>query len=292
MRVRTGTVVNLTLETLYEALQWLPTQPRKQGAQKDDWMWTLRSAENRPLLRWLEDGPLIVVDEGRGVPKLKARLMATGQEGTFGESGERYSAMVDETPVGSRELLARVDFASGSDAGMESMLGFRQDLGYTGSVQSVAALSVQPEVGGGAGQGLAEWAVKSWETARLGESIEVEAGSTAVMAQLPGARRTARTLPFANLRWQGGTTSVSYRMSSFVPSRRTSDETEARGWMPAVTLQDGGVAFAHGLHQEIGWERQTEKTGMRVTVFSDHIQNPVLEAATRLADRNDCLGAL
>ena len=79
---------------------------------KDDWAWTLRSAANRPLLRWLEDGPLVVVSDGSGAaPKLKARLMATGQEGTFGESGERFSASVEDTPTDSRELLARVDFS-------------------------------------------------------------------------------------------------------------------------------------------------------------------------------------
>ena len=28
VRVRTGTVVNLTLNTLYEVMQWLPAEPR------------------------------------------------------------------------------------------------------------------------------------------------------------------------------------------------------------------------------------------------------------------------
>ena len=131
IHVRRDTVVNLTLNTLYEVMQWLPAQPRAANAQKDDWAWTLRSAANRPLLRWLEDGPLVVVSDGSGArPKLKARLMATGNEGTFGESGERITASVENTPSDSRELLARVDFAPGTDAGMESMLGFRQDLGF------------------------------------------------------------------------------------------------------------------------------------------------------------------
>ena len=92
-------VVNLTLNTLYEVMQWLPAEPRSQFHAKDDWEWTLRSAANRPLLRWLEDGPLVVVSDGTGAaPKLKARLMATGQAGTFGESGERFSASVEDTP--------------------------------------------------------------------------------------------------------------------------------------------------------------------------------------------------
>jgi len=76
---------------------------RAGGDQKDDWAWTLRSAANRPLLRWLEDGPLVVVSDGSGAaPKLKARLIATGQAGTFGEGGERYSASVEDTPANSR----------------------------------------------------------------------------------------------------------------------------------------------------------------------------------------------
>jgi hypothetical protein len=115
------------------------------NAQKDDWKWTLRSAANRPLLRWLEDGPLVVVSDGSGAPKLKARLVATGQEGTFGESGERLRP-VEETPANSRELLAQRGFCAGTDAGMESMLGFRQDLGFAGSVQSVAAVAIHPEI--------------------------------------------------------------------------------------------------------------------------------------------------
>jgi len=42
--------------------------------------------------------------------------MATGQAGTFGESGQRFSATVEDTPSNSRELLARVDFEPNTDA--------------------------------------------------------------------------------------------------------------------------------------------------------------------------------
>ena len=107
VRVRTTAVVNLTLNTLYEVMEWLPSQPRTSQTEPDDWKWTLRSAANRPLLRWLEDGPLVVVSDGSaGSHKLKARLVATGQQGAFGESGERVAAAVEETPSNSRELLA------------------------------------------------------------------------------------------------------------------------------------------------------------------------------------------
>src|SRR3569833_2122461 len=178
VRVRTAAVVNLTLNTLYEVMQWLPAEPKRANGNKDDWEWTLRSAANRPLLRWLEDGPLVVVADRPGAkPRLKARLMATGQDGTFGESGERFTASVEDTPSESRELLARVDFAPNSNEGMESMLGFRQDLGFAGSVESLAAISIHPVVEGPDGAGLDEAMMRSAETINLGDEFEIEAGA-------------------------------------------------------------------------------------------------------------------
>ena len=294
VRVHTGTVVNLTLNTLYEVMQWLPAEPRGRNPQKDDWAWTLRSAANRPLLRWLEDGPLVVVSDGSGAaPRLKARLMATGQEGTFGESGERFSATVEDTPSDSRELLARVDFAPDSDAGMESMLGFRQDLGVAGSVQSVAAVSIHPEIDGpGKQQGLDEAAIRTWETIHLGDEFDVEVGSTEVVGRFAGqsSAPVAAALPNAAVDWRGGNSSVGYRVATLVPGRAQSDETQAGAWLPQVSVRNGQLVLERGLHQEIGWERNTDASGMSVQVFADSIHNPVLEAMNRFAGANS--GAL
>lgn len=281
VRVRSNTVVNLTLSTLYEVMQWLPAQPRAASAQKDDWAWTLRSAANRPLLRWLEDGPLVVVSDGSGTrPKLKARLMATGQEGTFGESGERLTASVETTPEGSRELLARVDFAPGSDAGIESMLGFRQDLGFAGSVQSVAAVSIHPEMSAGGANGLDEAAIRSWEEINLGDEFEVEVGAEQVMARLrqDAPQTVLASLPFATVTWRKGDSAVHYRMATSIPAI-AADESSARYWLPAVTVRNGAPVLERGLHQEIGWRRVNENSAMEILVYHDAMENPVLEAA-------------
>ena len=292
VRVRANTVVNLTLSTLYEAVQWLPSAPRAGNAQQDDWAWTLRLAANRPLLRWLEDGPLVVVSDGSGAaPKLKARLMATGQEGTFGESGERFSASVEETPSNSRELLARVDFAPDTDAGMESMLGFRQDLGFAGSVQSVAAVAIHPEVdaagleGSAGAEGLDEAAIRSWETLQLGDEFDAEAGSTQVLARF--AEHSAGTLvaamPFGSVAWRDGDSAVRYRIATALPASQSADESEAQAWLPQLSMRNANLAVGHGLHQEIGWERRTDLSGMAVLLFADRIDNPVIEAMGRFA---------
>jgi hypothetical protein len=292
VRVRTGTIVNLTLSTLYEVMQWLPSEPRAVNAQKDDWKWTLRSAANRPLLRWLEDGPLVVVSDGSGAkPKLKARLMATGREGTFGESGERISAAVEETPSNSRELLARVDFAPDSDAGMESMLGFRQDLGFAGSVQSVAAIAIHPEIDAPEGEGnsdtggLDEAAMRSWEHLQLGDAMEAEVGSTQVVGRFAGhsTNTVASALPFASVGWRDGNSTVRYQMTTVMQGGQDADETQAQNWLPRMSIRNGQLVLEHGLHQEIGWERTMDRTGMAVMVFADRIDNPVIEAMGHFA---------
>jgi hypothetical protein len=291
VRVRANTVVNLTLNTLYEVMQWLPAEPRAANASRDDWEWTLRSAANRPLLRWLEDGPLVVVSDRPGArPKLKARLMATGQEGTFGESGERFTTIVEDTPSDSRELLARVDFAPDTDAGMESMLGFRQDLGIAGSVESMAAISIHPVIEGSGGAGLEEAAMRSAENINLGDEFEIDAGAQQVMARFSqnSPNTIFATLPFATVAWHGGSSTVSYRMAS-APSGLNGNDSQAGAYLPQVSMRDGQLALERGLHQEIGWERRTDASGVSFLVYSDNIQNPVIEASGRSVDSSAVL---
>ena len=286
LHVHAHTIVNLTLSTLYEAMQWLPAQPRAGDAQKDDWAWTLKSAANRPLLRWLEDGPLVVVSDGAGAhPRLKARLVATGEYGSFGESGERVSSTVELTPANSRELLASVDFSPGTDAGMESMLGFRQDLGMVGSVQSVAAVALHPEMEAAGSEGLNEAAMQSWETIHLGDEFEAEAGSDQVLARLSGssARSLAEVLPFAEVGWLKGDSVVRYRVATSLPAAPDAQDSDAAAWLPALSARNGALAIEHGNHQELGWERRTDRSGVAVLVFADRIDNPVIEAMSHFA---------
>jgi hypothetical protein len=284
VRVRTGTVVNLTLNTLYEVMQWLPSEPRSANTDRDDWKWTLRSAANRPLLRWLEDGPLVVVSDGSGgSPRLKARLMATGQEGAFGESGERVAASLEETPADSRELLAQVDFAPGTDAGLESMLGFRQDLGFAGSVQSVAAVDIHPGIEAGGNEGLDEAVMRSSETIQLGDEFSGEAGSTQVLARFENhsPNTILAALPFASFAWRSGETAVHYRVATAVAAREDSGGTQAEMGEPELGLRDGQLAMEHGLHQEVGWERRTDGSNVAVLVYADRLEDPVMEAMSR-----------
>ncbi len=165
---------------------------------------------------------------------------------------------------------------------MESMLGFRQDLGFAGSVQSVAAVSIEPEIEAAGDEGLAEAAIHSSETMHFGEAIEAEVGSTAVLGRLAGPTASTVTamLPYADVAWHGGSSTVSYRMATMVQSR-SHEDSQAATWMPAMAERNGELTIEHGFHQEIGWERNTDYSGMAVLFYADNVDNPVIEALDR-----------
>jgi hypothetical protein len=68
-------------------------------------------------------------------------------------------------------------------------------------------------------------------------------------------------------------------MLTSVPGAAGTEDTDAQAWLPAVSMRDGQLTIEHGLHQELGWERSTGNSTVAMMVYSDRIQNPVLEAA-------------
>src|SRR4029434_5909430 len=63
LRAGSTMLVNVTLSTLFEAMQ---LGPLRGPADDDDWKWTLRSVSNRPVLRLKDDGTQILVATSEG----------------------------------------------------------------------------------------------------------------------------------------------------------------------------------------------------------------------------------
>jgi hypothetical protein len=114
----------------------------------------------------------------------------------------------------------------------------------------------------------------------FGDEFEAEAGSTQVLARLASdsPNTLISALPFASVAWRNGNTAIRYRMATQMPALTGGDESRAQTWMPAVSMHKGVLAVEHGMHQEIGWERKTERSDMSVLVFADKVDNPAIEA--------------
>src|SRR5205085_11907890 len=109
LRSGAAVVVNLTLNTLFEALQIMPVRGRAQE-DGDDWKWTLRSMANRPILRVLDNGPLVVVansdNQNDRVIKARVAFMAGAEGDGFGSSADQSTSFKVEKSIFSSGTLS------------------------------------------------------------------------------------------------------------------------------------------------------------------------------------------
>ncbi len=116
--VRAGAklMVNVTLTTLFEAIQLVPLRG---PVDDDDWKWTLRSVANRPILRMLPDGTTVVsqIGESAGDHDLKGTVTLLG-----GSPGQGFGSPSDMTAdfAMERSLLSSGTLRLNGNLGYES----------------------------------------------------------------------------------------------------------------------------------------------------------------------------
>lgn len=274
-------VVNLTLSTLYEAFRWLPAQPRQADEPKDDWTWTLRLSANRPLLRLLEDGPLVVVSDG-GAPALKARVTVSGGAGEFGDGGLHHDFEVERSTDGAHQLIFRADLSGAQSPSINSTVGYEQQLAPGRNMVTVAAFEDRPDIAGGPQQqGVQSMVLRSAETINLTPAIEAEAGSQFEAVHFAGMQVASR--PFADVNVRAGGTTVSYRLATSAGAQRADHLDRDASLVSAMSEQDGHLRLQHGLHQELGVESRRGDLRMHMVFFRDRLQNPVVSGGGRIS---------
>jgi hypothetical protein len=80
-------IVNLTMNNLFDADNWLPAQRRRADEPVDDWKWTLRSTASRPLLRLVDPEERTPISSSAEQPhrvSSQGRIMLTNGDGALG----------------------------------------------------------------------------------------------------------------------------------------------------------------------------------------------------------------
>ncbi len=297
LRVESETIVNLTMSSLYDLTQWSRLPQREHTGNAEDWAWTLRSSQSRPLLRWQEDGsPLLVWDgsaETRRVSQARrgVRVSVAGGGSRFGVAGEAISVEMERQNSARRRMAMSLDGDTGG-AGLglgggliEAMAGYRQEMAETGmgsgSIQMLGAAMAAPAVRGGGGQGLEVASLRTWESMTLMGGLEAEAGSEQVLARVGEGRRVMAVLPFARVTVHRGQSSIEYRLATARTGDPAGPESMAQAWLPVLSGLDGKLRLERGLHQELGWSTTAGATLVKVAVFDDDIENPMIEGAGR-----------
>src|SRR5271170_4394266 len=211
---RSRVIVNLTLSTLFEAIQWLPAQPKSPDEPGDDWKWTLRSSSNRPLLRLLQDGPLVVLsgdDHGSG-PQLAARVEVTGPSRAFGQGGPHHAFAIERSSAVGGHLILRANLSPQPEQASEYMAGYNLALGPERQIYNVATVQQMTAIEGGGNQGFYDLRLRSAEAVNLGPNASLEMGNE--VQSVHGATDTVSSFPFVNAAWHDEKVTVSYRAAT------------------------------------------------------------------------------
>ncbi len=268
-------VVNLTLDTLYEAFRWLPAEPRQASEPKDDWTWTLRLSANRPLLRLLQNGPLVVVTDGSGTePALKARLTVWGGEAGFGNGGIHNEFEMESSPDEAKAMILRADLTQGGAPALNAVAGFEQRLAMGRSFRTISAVEDRPDISGGPGiQGLQAAEMRSGETMSFG-AVQAEAGDSADLVHMGGT--LVANHPFAGISMRRGQTLIAYRLST-APGIQTVEDLDREATVnPALAERNGAPELEQGLRQELDVQRTRGKVRMKMTAWHERVDHPVV----------------
>lgn len=289
LRAGAQAVVNVTLSTLFEAVQWLPAQKRKADEPSDDWKWTLRSAANRPILRMLEDGPLVNVSTSneQQKPSLQARVAVESGDGGFGYGGIHNVFTVDRVLADGTGVILRADlgsqqsFSYPAGASADLTAGYQRKVNPMNTMRSVVSYQSHPEIANGRGLGgLQVLTMQNAEQTMLGDMLALEAGSELTAVRMGGDGMALR--PFAKITMHpSDDVLVAYRVATARDLQGWEDMDAVQPEIPVAVMQPGangrgGLHLEQGLHQEISLSRKTGRGLVQAAYYQDRMANPVI----------------
>lgn len=286
LRAGANNIVNLTLNTLIEAFQMVPSR-RGLPREEEDWKWTLRSAANRPILRVLEeDGPLVVVsrsEEGDDrVLKAKVAFIA-GSNGENFSGSDMHTAFTVEQSLfhsGTMALNGAVGYNAGQATGV-LRASYKHEFA-NGSHPEVALTAhrfASPESAQRHGA-LSALSVSIADGFTLGEFLDLDFGGEMQSIQYRG--RVAAFRPFAGVSAHlSPDTVVEYRYTTSRPTTRLAkgfdsapaDLTETN---PRVALSNDQLRLERASHHEIALNRRIGKNNFQAAYYFDRVRDAVL----------------
>jgi hypothetical protein len=279
LRAGSTMLVNVTLSTLFEAMQ---LGPLRGPADDDDWKWTLRSMANRPILRVLEDGSSVTAsDAENGDRDLKASLSflaGSPSEGYGGVSDMSTGFSLEHQVFSSDTLSLAGNVGYGQGAGAAILRTSYTHKTANGSEPTVA-LTVRrlgaPEVNFHT-QGLQSIALTTTDDLTIGNVLELKFGSELQTVQFMGRFTSIQPFGTADLHLSPNTV-LEYRYASSRPSEAYDGENVGLVESgPRVSIANFSPALERAHHQEVSVSRRMGKTRVQAAFYSDHVSNTVL----------------
>ena len=281
LRAGADRVVNVTLDTLFDALQTLPRKPG--SSDDDDWNWTLRSYANRPILRLVNGRPEMV--EGDNDHPLSGRVaFVAGSSDDFNtaSSGDMNTAFSLQSSVFSAGTLS-FDGNVANDSSATGVVRATYTHKMANGSQPQVAFTMRrfgtPDsvMHDGALQALS---LTTSDDFTLANAVELKAGTQLQSVQFMGRVTAARPFGSVSLHLSPDTV-VQYKYATSEPNNRTekgfdSAPADLSETGPRMSLIGSNPILEQAQHQEISLSHRMGKTRLQAAVYSDHIANTML----------------
>jgi hypothetical protein len=273
--------VNITLNTLFEAIQIAPTRG---PTEDDDWKWVLRSVSNRPILRMVDDpSPAVAIESAKSDRELKGSLSFLS-----GSPSEGFGSVSDMSTGFSVEKSV---FSSDT-------IGLRGNVGYgSSSPSAIVRASLQHKMGNGSEPSFAVtmWnspapdvtlhnfqalALTTSDNLRLGDVLELEFGSELQTIQFMGRVTTFRPFGVADLHLTSNTV-LEYRYATSEPDTRMdkgfdSEPGDVNESAPRISMAANSPTVEHAHHQELSLSHRFGKNSVQLAAYTDRVSDPAL----------------
>jgi Carboxypeptidase regulatory-like domain len=274
LELRSGAqaIVDLTLNTLFEAATWLPAERRQVDEPSDDWKWTLRSAANRPILRWDEDGDITTGTPESSRAARRVNIAAIDGDGGFGDSGLHNVISLDQVLTDGADVTLRADLgASSSGSSTNVITGYERQLGFAGSARTVIAYQSHPELVGSDGtSGLEAIQLASAEKMQLGDMVDVEAGGAVYVVRTSGF--VSASQPFVKVTVHPSTEwTAGYRMATSQNLQSYDGLDGVQRQLPIAVMYQGQMQTERGLHQEFAVGKKMGSAMVQIAYYRDSL---------------------
>jgi Carboxypeptidase regulatory-like domain len=278
-------VLNITLNTLFEAIRMMPELKRSTD-EDDSWKWTLRSTANRPILRF-DTGEPVIVESAQQERSTTGTLafMAGGSNEGYGSAADLGTAFKVEHSIFRTAVIGLagdLGYPGGGvpDGVVQATYRRHSDDGWTPAVAFTVRRFSTPDAvpHGGALQALS---MSYQDGFSVGELLDVQIASDASAIQFLGKEVNAfRPSAVADLHLTPDLI-LEYRYTTEEPNTRASkgfdtapaDLSESS---PRATMVDGVAQIENAHHHELSLSQRFGNNKVQIAYFNDRIKDPAL----------------
>ena len=283
LRAGASVLLNLTLSTLFDAVQFAP---RRGSVDDGDWDWVLRSTANRPVLRILADGSSVVMAKaGERSSDFRGSLsfVAGSPSQGFGSISDMSTAFSVEKSFFASDTLrfnGDVGYGPGApNAVVRTTFKHQMANGSTPEISFTVRRLTTPDVGL-RNADVQALALSTSDAINLGDVLELKFGSELQSIQFLG--RVTAFRPFGSISAHlSPDTVVSYRYSTSRPDSRVekgfeSAPADLSETDPRLSMSGYSPAIEKAHHQEVALSHREGNTSLQAAVYHDSVADPAL----------------